>query len=85
MFWLKATGTLADDPALHRYLLAYASDFAFLTTAMLPQPGGVSPHTALARARKSGVATGLAGTTLATTWSFTAHGVSSALSGFVAR
>src|SRR5690606_15822076 len=27
MFWLKATGTLPADPALHRYLLAYASDF----------------------------------------------------------
>lgn len=40
MSWLKATGTLPDDPALHRYLLAYASDFAFLTTAMLPH--GVS-------------------------------------------
>ena len=40
MFWLKATGTLPLDPALHRYLLAYASDFAFLTTAMLPH--GVS-------------------------------------------
>ena len=40
MFWLKATGELPDDPALHRYLLAYASDFAFLTTAMLPH--GVS-------------------------------------------
>src|SRR5690606_35145860 len=39
-FWLKATGTLPEDPALHRYLLAYASDFAFLTTAMLPH--GVS-------------------------------------------
>jgi len=36
MFWFKATGSLPDDPALHRYLLAYASDFAFLTTAMLP-------------------------------------------------
>lgn len=36
MFWFKATGVLPDDPALHRYLLAYASDFAFLTTAMLP-------------------------------------------------
>lgn len=36
MFWLKANGHLPDDPALHRYLLAYASDFAFLTTAMLP-------------------------------------------------
>lgn len=40
MFWLKATGSLPSDPALHRYLLAYASDFAFLTTAMLPH--GVS-------------------------------------------
>ena len=40
MFWLKATGTLPDEPSLHRYLLAYASDFAFLTTAMLPH--GVS-------------------------------------------
>lgn len=34
--WLRATGTLADDPALHRSLLAYASDNAFLTTALLP-------------------------------------------------
>jgi acyl-CoA thioesterase-2 len=40
MFWLKANGELGDDPALHRYLLAYASDFAFLTTSMLPH--GVS-------------------------------------------
>jgi acyl-CoA thioesterase-2 len=36
MSWIKTTGSLPDDPALHRYLLAYASDFAFLTTAMLP-------------------------------------------------
>ena len=36
MFWFKATGELPDDPSLHRYLLAYASDFSFLTTAMLP-------------------------------------------------
>lgn len=34
--WVKADGALPDDPALHRYLLAYASDFAFLTTALLP-------------------------------------------------
>lgn len=34
--WIKADGVLPDDPALHRYLLAYASDFAFLTTALLP-------------------------------------------------
>lgn len=34
--WLRATGPLPDDPALHRYLLAYCSDFAFVTTAMRP-------------------------------------------------
>lgn len=38
--WYRAQGTLPDDPALHRYLLAYASDFHFLTTAM--QPHGIS-------------------------------------------
>lgn len=36
MVWLKASAPLPDDPALHAYLLAYASDFAFVTTAMLP-------------------------------------------------
>lgn len=40
MVWLRADGALADDPALHRYLLAYVSDHAFLTTALLPH--GVS-------------------------------------------
>lgn len=34
--WLKTTGRLADDPALHRYLLAYASDHGFLATALFP-------------------------------------------------
>lgn len=34
--WMKATGPLPDDPALHRYLLAYCSDFSFMTTAMRP-------------------------------------------------
>ena len=38
--WFRASGTLPDDPAVHRYMLAYASDFQFLTTAM--QPHGVS-------------------------------------------
>lgn len=37
--WFKANGALPDDPKLHRYLLAYASDFHFLVTAM--QPHGV--------------------------------------------
>ena len=38
--WMKTIDQLPDDPALHRYLLAYASDYAFLTTALLPH--GVS-------------------------------------------
>jgi acyl-CoA thioesterase-2 len=36
MLWLRARGALPDDAALHAYLLAYASDFAFMTTALLP-------------------------------------------------
>ena len=38
--WYRAAGRLPDDPAVHRYLLAYASDFNFLPTAMMPH--GVS-------------------------------------------
>lgn len=38
--WYRANGRLPDDPAVHRYLLAYASDFNFLTTSMMPH--GVS-------------------------------------------
>lgn len=38
--WTKASGPLPDDPALHAYLLAYASDFDFLTTST--RPHGVS-------------------------------------------
>ena len=34
--WFRAVDRLPDDPAVHRYLLAYASDFHFLTTAMQP-------------------------------------------------
>lgn len=34
--WFKASDKLPDDPALHRYLLAYVSDFQFLPTAMQP-------------------------------------------------
>jgi acyl-CoA thioesterase-2 len=36
MVWLKTAGKLPDEPALHRYLLAYASDYSFVTTALLP-------------------------------------------------
>lgn len=34
--WFRADGNLTDTPALHKYLLAYASDFGLLTTALLP-------------------------------------------------
>lgn len=38
--WLRTPEALPDDPLIHRYLLAYASDFHLLVTAM--QPHGVS-------------------------------------------
>ncbi len=34
--WFRLTGPVADDPALQRSLLAYASDFHLLGTATLP-------------------------------------------------
>lgn len=34
--WLRAVAPLPDDPALHAYLLAYASDHGFVTTSLLP-------------------------------------------------
>jgi acyl-CoA thioesterase-2 len=40
LVWLKAVAKLPDDPALHAYLLAYASDHAFVTTSLIPH--GVS-------------------------------------------
>ena len=36
MVWLRTSGRLPDDAALHRYLLAYASDHSFVTTSLLP-------------------------------------------------
>lgn len=38
--WFRANGQMPDDPRVHKYLLAYASDFHFLFTAL--QPHGVS-------------------------------------------
>ena len=40
LVWYRAADALPDDPAVHCYLLADASDFHFMTTAM--QPHGVS-------------------------------------------
>lgn len=36
MLWMRAVARLPDDPALHRYLLAYVSDFTFVTTSLAP-------------------------------------------------
>ncbi|NKF22335.1 acyl-CoA thioesterase II [Solimonas marina] len=35
-FWFRASGQLPDDPLLHRCVLAYASDFHLLSTALRP-------------------------------------------------
>ena len=34
--WFRTRNSVPDDPALHRWLLAYASDFPLLGTALLP-------------------------------------------------
>jgi acyl-CoA thioesterase-2 len=34
--WFRADGSLPDNPALHKYLVAYASDFSFIGTALRP-------------------------------------------------
>jgi acyl-CoA thioesterase-2 len=34
--WIRAVEPLPDDPALHRCLLAYISDYFFMTTALAP-------------------------------------------------
>jgi acyl-CoA thioesterase-2 len=34
--WMRANGEMPDDPTIHRDLLAYASDFNFLVTALQP-------------------------------------------------
>lgn len=39
--WFKADGQLPDCPALHRYLLAYTSDFSLLTTSLLPHSASI--------------------------------------------
>jgi acyl-CoA thioesterase-2 len=41
--WLRAVDKLPDNPALHAYLLAYASDYSFVTTSLLPH--GVTWYT----------------------------------------
>jgi acyl-CoA thioesterase-2 len=36
MVWLKTIDRLPDQPSLHRYLLAYASDYSLVTTSLVP-------------------------------------------------
>jgi acyl-CoA thioesterase-2 len=36
MVWLRTVERLPESPALHQYLLAYASDHSFIGTALLP-------------------------------------------------
>ncbi|MGF1871487.1 acyl-CoA thioesterase II [Photobacterium indicum] len=38
--WVKANGEMPNDPRIHQYVLAYASDWGFLVTAL--QPHGVT-------------------------------------------
>jgi acyl-CoA thioesterase-2 len=37
--WLRADGTLPDDPLIHTIVLTYASDMTLLDTALLPHGG----------------------------------------------
>jgi acyl-CoA thioesterase-2 len=49
LLWMRAAGTLADDPALHAYLLAYVSDYTFMSTALAPHGSSwLSPSLQLA-------------------------------------
>ena len=36
MMWIKASGRLPDIPAVHQCVLAYASDYELLNTALVP-------------------------------------------------
>ncbi len=47
--WLRADGTLGDDPVLHNCLLAYASDMTLLDTTLLPHgTGSADPQVMMA-------------------------------------
>jgi acyl-CoA thioesterase-2 len=46
--WIRATGRLPDDPAIHRCVLAYASDLTLLDTALVPQKRSVFDRSIMA-------------------------------------
>lgn len=39
--WMRPNGSLPNDPCIHNYMLAYASDFFFLAIAKQPHEGSV--------------------------------------------
>lgn len=43
--WVRATGRLPDDPAIHKCVLAYASDMTLLDTALFPHGTSVFDKT----------------------------------------
>ncbi len=42
--WIRATGPLPDDPAIHQAVLAYASDMTLLDTSLMPHGHTVFDH-----------------------------------------
>lgn len=42
--WMRSNGKIFDDLQIHQRLLAYASDYNLLTTAILPHQDKVMPH-----------------------------------------
>jgi acyl-CoA thioesterase-2 len=46
--WIRTTGRLPDDPAIHRCVLAYASDLTLLDTALLPHQRSVFDRSIMA-------------------------------------
>jgi acyl-CoA thioesterase-2 len=46
--WIRATGRLPDDPAIHQCVLAYASDMTLLDTALIPHGRSVFDKTIMA-------------------------------------
>jgi acyl-CoA thioesterase-2 len=46
--WIRATGTLPDEPAIHQCVLAYASDMTLLDSALIPHGRSVFERTIMA-------------------------------------
>jgi acyl-CoA thioesterase II len=46
--WIRATGKLPDDPAIHQCVLAYASDMTLLDSALVPHGRTVFEQTIMA-------------------------------------